>query len=682
MLNEQDELGLILQHAHARAVHAGATEVDTDYILAALLSNPDSDLSRQLSNSVFHIPQVMPAQSAAGRELPLSTRAEKAIARAVEICYLRWRHAKLRYAHLLSALIESSDPGDPCLRLLHVWGIDVAGLQKRAEISLKLLAVHDASAEPATAIENQQVSIPEEIRCPNEASNLELPNLAETKGELSDWFDSDALKLIHFAQNTAPFDSIMVDDLIWSMSLHPDSIAGKALHSFGTLSIPDAVGSPRVNATVQSHEVFSNDVLKILTYAFEEARAFGAKKLDSGHLLVAIARAIVKSEVNTTFDEQSSLQDIATFREHVTEIRRSFDSNPAQRDLNVPFHATPFRVIDPIAVLQLPKKLAPMPCSIVVNAIFEQALEEKRFLRQNRMSYAHIALGLIRESEKNPSQHFSDRKAEIEKLSSMLAVLATRINEHLKTDQSAEVLQIAWNIAQAFHANRIEYNHIALAVIIFGGRDFSSAWSAASASSLNVIKRQLESCSVRLAAQNATLGADFYLDEEFLDRLEKDEVLLSDQSRKAIAEADEISRFLSHASKRIVDLAASYAREYKQNTIDVEMLIVALGTATESHAWKALKTAGLVLQHRDPRLFKRGKTRSSSKVVLSPNALSVMKLAIAIAESRNEALVIPEHILLAIIGECNGYAEYALETLDLDADDLNEALLQIMDENQ
>lgn len=112
------------------------------------------------------------------------------------------------------------------------------------------------------------------------------------------------------------------------------------------------------------------------------------------------------------------------------------------------------------------------------------------------------------------------------------------------------------------------------------------------------------------------------------------------------------------------------------------MLNMALGTANTSTAWKALKACRLVLRHNDPEVLKRGKSRRNSKLQLAPNARSIIQGAIELAHLEGKALVTPEHILKAIINECNGYWQLALQTFDLDASELDEVLRRIMNDTQ
>ncbi len=55
--------------------------------------------------------------------------------------------------------------------------------------------------------------------------------------------------------------------------------------------------------------------------------------------------------------------------------------------------------------------------------------------------------------------------------------------------------------------------------------------------------------------------------------------------------------------------------------------------------------------------------------------------AIELAHSEEKDLVAPEHILQAIINECNGYSQLGLQIFDLDALELNEVLREIMNDN-
>lgn len=71
--------------------------------------------------------------------------------------------------------------------------------------------------------------------------------------------------------------------------------------------------------------------------------------------------------------------------------------------------------------------------------------------------------------------------------------------------------------------------------------------------------------------------------------------------------------------------------------------------------------------------------RRSSKIELSPNALCTVRDAVNLALSTGYSLATPEHLLQAIINECNGYAELALGVFNLDAADLDMALRQRME---
>lgn len=581
MLEAQDELHVILFKANQRALNTGSTYIDTDHISAAILSNKDSQLAQHLGN-ILYLPELSWQNPSSGT-LPLSTRAKSAISNAVEKCYLGWRHHKLEDAHLLAALIENPDPTDPCIKLLNFWNIDLEDLQLRIEIRLKLLSVSVTRALPSAPLVSQTKdikltskflsksphSIPQQANKQDDSADEKS---TETKPSFSDWFDSDALRLIHFAQTSAPPSSaIMVEDLIWSMSFHPDSIAGKTLHTLGAVTMPNTAQYFRTHTSQQRHEVFSDDVLKILSYAFEEARSMGVKKLDSGHLLVAIARAITNKEIRTSFDEQTSLQDISTFREQVTAIRKAFDSGVAEDSKETPVRTTPFRVIDPEAVLKIDGSASSIPCGIVVKTILNLTLAEKRRLRHSLTSYAHIALGLVKESRTTHLQIFNDRRNELEKFGTLLEDIATRINDRLRADQSSTVLQIAWNIAQEFHSNKVEFNHLALAVILYGGRDFAAAWNAASSTNLTVVQRQLESCSVRLAAQNSSLVPDFFLDEKYLQDLAEENQSIPHQQQ--LKTEEDFEYFLTSSTKNILALASTYASDYNHRDIGVETLI-------------------------------------------------------------------------------------------------------------
>ena len=106
---------------------------------------------------------------------------------------------------------------------------------------------------------------------------------------------------------------------------------------------------------------------------------------------------------------------------------------------------------------------------------------------------------------------------------------------------------------------------------------------------------------------------------------------------------------------------------------------MALGTSTTSSTWKAMKECGFDFRINHLEILRRGKTRRSSKIVLSPNALCIVRDSVNLALSTGCSLARPEHLLQAIINECNGYAELALGVFNLDATDLDMALRKTME---
>ena len=329
---------------------------------------------------------------------------------------------------------------------------------------------------------------------------------------------------------------------------------------------------------------------------------------------------------------------------------------------------------EPKELTLLPLAFTPIPCAQMVSTILGQAHAEKRFLGHKRINYAHIGLALVRSSGTALSDILKNGTDEFEKLSSLLSILATRINEDIWVDQVLDILQVAWNIAQRFHANRVEFNHMMLAVIFYGEDDFAKVWDEASKTSSSALTRELESCAFHMASQNSTMIPDFFIDIFKLNDLLNGAAIFGYSERPPVTDTDEITQNLSSSSKAIVALAAAYACEYNRQTIDVEVLIMALGTSNASKAWEVLRECGFVLIHLDFEPHKRGSARRCSKISLAPNVFQIMKNAIEIAQSEAENLVSPEHILKAIINECNGYAEHALALFDLDAAELNRVL--------
>lgn len=347
---------------------------------------------------------------------------------------------------------------------------------------------------------------------------------------------------------------------------------------------------------------------------------------------------------------------------------------------NSPAPRTNSQMVDSEQALKVPESFSPIPSAHAVSNILSLAVLEKEYSGLLKVNYAHIAIALIRESGKVHRLEAFDQRSELQRLNILLGGHATRINEFIVIDQCQEVLQISWNIAQQLHSNQVEFEHVALAVILFGGADFASAVKASSKIELQNLQLQLEYCAARLA-EKSSIVPELFLDEDKLRKICKGEELAEEIIISEISYVDEVSRWLSYASKRIIALAGAYARENDRHEIDVEMLIMALGTCNTSNAWKALKACGLVLRHNDPEILKRGKSRRASKLQLAPNAQSIMHGAIELAHSQKKDLVAPEHILQAIINECNGYSQLALQIFDLDALELNQILREIMNDN-
>ena len=216
MPNEQDELGRILRSAQLRASFAEADEIDTEYLLTAILSNKSSSFVQELQRSI-NFPEISECFGS-GRQLPLSSMAKLKIARAVEKCFLIWQHKQFIDAHLLAALIEEDNPNDPCFRFLGLWGIDVADLQKHVEIFLGLTSINRVPGSSLGA-----TSPPKSTAVSRSNSQLiganenDLTPKGEFKSEIKDWFADDSLDLLRYAQSTAT-SSIDVPDLLQARS--------------------------------------------------------------------------------------------------------------------------------------------------------------------------------------------------------------------------------------------------------------------------------------------------------------------------------------------------------------------------------------------------------------------------------------------------------------------------------
>lgn len=683
MADSQDEMGVILKNARARAKATGYEAIDTDHLLLAILSGPDPTFANQLRKyvSIPEIPNVA-WHHTLGNLRNITPNAERAISRAVSDFHLRWKHRRFSGLHLFAGLLEQQDPKDKALILLRSWGANLLVLRRQVDFWLKL---HPPDAKLSVSAEEDSVP----SREASEPSLLVLkPETEEAQaGQLSDWFDTDTLRLIGSAKGSygdLP-NAIGVPDLLRAMQVAPDSIAGRALSSIGELAIKDS--ATRTLSRTQSGQLFSDDVQKVLKIAFDEARSSGKRKVDSGHLLVAIAKAIIENEITTSFDSESSIQDIAKFREHVFAIRSAFEreSAPEQRtseSVEAPAKPTEFRVIDLEKVCILPEEFSAIPCDSSIRLILMRAVEEAIFLRHQKLNYAHIAIGLIHVAETVHAKIFVERKREFDTLIKAFAKLSCEINEKIETDRTVSTLQIAWNVAQQFRANRVEFNHLTLALIVVGGDEFKSAWESASSTSLKGLRRQLESCSVTLAAQHSMLVPEDFIGEERLE-----EIFTSASSSKEhlfprVVGLQKLASFLTPNSKKVMDLAEVYARSAQQSTIDVEVLILALGTLKESVCWTALQSCNFNVHDPGQFLLKRGDSRATSVMRLSMNCRTMLCDAKEIARSKGRRLMDPEDILWALINECEGYAKLAFQILNLNAEDLALALDEAIIENE
>lgn len=138
-------------------------------------------------------------------------------------------------------------------------------------------------------------------------------------------------------------------------------------------------------------------------------------------------------------------------------------------------------------------------------------------------------------------------------------------------------------------------------------------------------------------------------------------------------------RRLSAQSQQIIRQAEGIAREYAQDYVDGEHVLLAIAQAKGSRAGQLLRDGGATPEtlRKSIQPFIKEPPQETFVVGRLPGTMhfkNVVARSIEIAESRKAAAVEPEDLLLALSHEQNSLAVQALQTCGLDAGRIQQML--------
>lgn len=140
-------------------------------------------------------------------------------------------------------------------------------------------------------------------------------------------------------------------------------------------------------------------------------------------------------------------------------------------------------------------------------------------------------------------------------------------------------------------------------------------------------------------------------------------------------------RRLSPKSQQIIDQAQAIARQYEQDYVDGEHVLLAIAEANDSPAGQVLRDSGATpdgirttikqaLKQHPAEIFVTGRLPGTM------HFKNIIAQAIEIAEGRRSPAVEPEHLLLALSREQGSLALRALESAGLDTRKIEQMLGQ------
>ena len=132
-------------------------------------------------------------------------------------------------------------------------------------------------------------------------------------------------------------------------------------------------------------------------------------------------------------------------------------------------------------------------------------------------------------------------------------------------------------------------------------------------------------------------------------------------------------RHFSPQSRQIIDEAQDIARQYKQEYVDGEHVLLAMVEKDHGRASKVLRQAGVTpgkLRQSIEPFFRQPSGSAGTVTGRLPGTLHVRNVvahAVEIAEQHKAPAVEPEHLLLAISREADSLAVQALNGFGLDS---------------
>lgn len=141
-------------------------------------------------------------------------------------------------------------------------------------------------------------------------------------------------------------------------------------------------------------------------------------------------------------------------------------------------------------------------------------------------------------------------------------------------------------------------------------------------------------------------------------------------------------RHFSPQSKQVIDEAQDIARQYKQDYIDGEHVLLAIAAKDHGRASEVLRNAGATpekLRQSIEPFFRQAPQAESTVTGQLPSTLHVRNVvarAVEIAEESKAAAVEPEHLLLAISREGDSLAVQALKSFGLETGRIQQMLAE------